>query len=293
MADLGSFIQNLLGGVLIGGVYALIGCGLSLIFGVMRVINFSHGEFVAAGMYLALLLYQRAGLDPYVTLVIALPIGFGVGVLVERAMLSRLVDAPPVSTLLATLGFGLVLTNALQLTFGAEPKSVYTSYATATLTYGPVTFSVPLLLAGGMALLIIGMLTLFLQRTELGRAVRATAQNRLGAELVGIDTLSIHGIVFGIGIMLVGAVGVILIPLLFVTPNVGPTYTLKAFVVTVLGGLGNVPGAILGGLVLGVVEVLGASYFSASYRDAYGLIAFLLLLLFRPQGLLGRGSRQV
>ncbi len=293
MAALVSFIQNLTGGLLIGGVYALIGSGLALIFGVMRVINFSHGEFVAAGMYLALFLNQSLGLDPYITLLLALPGGFVLGLVAERLILSRLVDAPEGSTLLATLGLGLVLANALQLGFGAEPRSVYTRYATATLNLGGVTLSIALLLAGAMALLIIVLLSLFLKRTELGRAVRATAQNRLGAELVGIDTLGIHGLVFGIGAMLVTAVGVVLIPLLFATPTIGGAYTLKAFVVTVLGGLGNVGGAIAGGLLLGVVEVLGASYFSAAYRDAYGLIAFLLILLFRPQGILGRRARRV
>jgi branched-chain amino acid transport system permease protein len=293
VAALTAFVQNLLGGLLIGGVYALIGSGLSLIFGVMRVINFSHGEFVAIGMYFALALNQWIGLDPYLSLLIALPGGYLLGLVVERLMLNRLVDAPEGSTLLATLGLGLVLSNTLHLAFGAEPKSVYTSYATKTIGLGSITLSVPLMLAGAAALLIIGVLSFFLTRTELGRAVRATAQNRLGAELVGIDTRSIHGFVFGVGAMLVVAVGVILIPLLFVTPTIGSTYTVKAFVVTVLGGLGNTTGAIAGGLVLGVVEVLGASYLSTAYRDAYGLLAFLLLLLFRPHGLLGRRTRRV
>jgi branched-chain amino acid transport system permease protein len=293
VAALTAFVQNLIGGLLIGGVYALIGSGLSLIFGVMRVINFSHGEFVAVGMYFALALNQWIGLDPYLSLLLALPAGYLLGLVAERLVLNRLVDAPEGSTLLATLGLGLVLSNALQLVFGAEPRSVYTPYATATLALGGVTLSVPLLLAGVVALAIIGLLSWFLARTELGRAVRATAQNRLGAELAGIDTRRIHGFVFGVGAMLVVAVGVILLPLLFVTPTIGATYTLKAFVVTVLGGLGNTTGAIAGGLVLGVVEVLGASYLSTAYRDAYGLVAFLALLLFRPQGLLGRGARRV
>ena len=143
-----------------------------------------------------------------------------------------------------------------------------------------------------MLVVIVG-LYLLLSRTELGRAVRATAQNRLGAELVGIDTRVIHALVFGLGMALAVAAGVILAPLLFAVPTVGSSYTLKAFVVTVLGGLGSVPGAIGGGLLLGVVEFLGASYFSSGYRDAYGLFAFLLVLLLRPQGLFGRSVRRV
>lgn len=293
MEALVALAQNLAGGLLIGGVYALIGVGLSLVFGVMRVINFAHGEFVAVGMYLTLLLYGYWGLDPYLCLLVAAPFGYGLGLLLERLVLSRLVDAPPDSTLLATLGIALVLTNTLHLLFGGEPRSLYVGYATATVRVGPVTLSVPLLVAGAGTLALIGALVLFLNRSEVGRAIRATAQNRVGAELVGIDTLAVHRLTFGLGTALSVVVGVVLIPLLFATPAVGGTYTLKAFVVTVLGGLGHLAGAVAGGLLLGVVEVLGASYLSAGYRDAYGLVAFLAVLLFRPQGLFGQAVRRV
>ncbi len=293
MEGLGALLQNLSGGLLIGGVYALIGVGLTLIFGVMRVINFAHGEFLAVGMYAALLLHQGLGLDPYLGLLIVLPLGFALGFALERLVLSRLVDAPEDSTLLATLGLALIVSNTLLLFFGAEPKAIFVPYATTTIQAGPVTLSVPLMLAGGVALFIIVGLSALLNYTTPGRAIRATAQNRLGAELIGIDTLSVHGIVFGLGTMFAMAAGMILMPLLFAIPTIGGTFTLKAFVVTVLGGMGNIAGAIGGGLVLGVVEVLGASYLSSGYRDAYGLLAFLLVLLVRPQGLFGRRNRRV
>lgn len=288
-----SFLQNLSGGILIGGVYALIGVGLSLIFGVMRVINFAHGEFVALGMYAALLLHDLFKLDPYVSMLVALPLGFVLGVGLERLVLNRLVDAPGDSTLLATLGLALVISNLLFLGFGAEPQSLFVSYATETVRLAGIRLPVAQLIAGGLTVAVIAGLYLFLSRSELGRAVRATSQNRLGAELVGINTKRVYGLVFGVGMALAMAAGIILIPLLFATPTVGASYTLKAFVVTVLGGLGNVAGAIGGGLLLGVVEFLGASYFSAGYRDAYGLIAFLLVLLFRPEGLFGRSVKRV
>ncbi len=292
--ELTGLIQNLANGLLIGGVYALVGVGLSLIFGVMRVINFAHGDFVVLGMYSALVVYNQLGWDPYLSLLVALPLGFLLGVLLERLVLSRLVDAPADSTLLATLGLALVIQNTLLLIFGASPRSLYVPYATATVRLGPVTLSLIQIVASAIILLVIIGLYIFLTRTESGRAVRATAQNRLGAELVGINTRVIHALVFGVGVVLAMAAGIILIPQLFATPAItGPVFTLKAFVVTVLGGLGSIWGAIGGGLLLGVVEVLGASYISNAYRDAYGLVAFLLVLLLRPEGLFGRTVNRV
>lgn len=293
MEGLAPFLQNLSGGLLIGGIYALIGVGLSLIFGVMRIINFAHGEFVAVGMYTAIVCFQLLGLDPYVSLLIAAPVGFLLGALVQRVVLSRLIDASSDSTLLATLGLALVISNVLFLIFGAEPKSIYVPYATRTVTLGGVRLPVAQLTAGAITLVVIVALWLLLTRTEFGRAVRATAQNRLGAELVGINTPRIHALVFGLGMALAMCAGVILAPLLFAVPTVGSSYTLKAFVVTVLGGLGSVPGAIGGGLLLGVVEFMGASYLSSGYRDAYGLFAFLIVLLLRPEGLFGRSVKRV
>lgn len=294
MADVNVLLQNLANGLLIGGVYALIGVGLTLVFGVMRTINFAHGDFVVLGMYSAVLFNLVLGWDPYLSLLLAMPIGFVTGLLVERFILARIVDAPPESALLATLGISLVIGNTILLTFGGEPRSVQVSYASSTLSLGGVNVSMVLLAAGAATLLVILGLYLLLNRSEIGRAIRGTAENRLGAELVGIDTRRIHGIVFGLGTMLAVTAGVTLIPLLFATPtNTGAVFTLKAFVVTVLGGLGSVGAAIGGGLLLGVVEVLGASYFLSEYREAYGLIAFLLVLLLRPEGLFGRTVKRV
>lgn len=293
MDSLTPFLQNVTGGLLIGGIYALIGVGLSLIFGVMRIINFAHGEFVAIGMYLAMVLFRQLGIDPYLTLFIALPAGLILGAVIQRLVLARLVDSPGDSTLLATLGLSLVIANTLFLLFGAEPQSIFLRYATATVTIAEIRLPIAQLIAGGITLVIIVALWLLLNRTEIGRAVRATAQNRLGAELVGVNTRSIHALVFGVGMALAMAAGIILAPLLFAIPTVGSSYTLKAFVVTVLGGLGSIPGAIGGGLLLGLVEFLGASYLSSGYRDAYGLFAFLLILLLRPEGLFGRSVKRV
>ena len=293
MDSLTPFLQNVTGGLLIGGIYALIGVGLSLIFGVMRVINFAHGEFVAIGMYLAMVLFRQLGVDPYLTLFIALPAGLLLGAVIQRLILARLIDSPGDSTLLATLGLSLVIANTLFLLFGAEPQSIFLRYATATVTIADIRLPIAQLIAGGITLAIIVVLWLLLNRTEIGRAVRATAQNRLGAELVGVNTRSIHALVFGIGMALAMAAGIILSPLLFAIPTVGSSYTLKAFVVTVLGGLGSIPGAIGGGLLLGLVEFLGASYLSSGYLDDYVLFGFLLVLLLLPEGLFGRTVKRV
>lgn len=294
MIDWVVLLQNLSNGLLIGAVYALVGMGLTLIFGVMGVINFAHGDFVVLGMYSAVLLSGLLGWDPYLTLVFAMPGGLLLGMLIQRLVLARVIDAPPEAGLLATLGISLVIANVLLLGFGGEPKSVHVSYASSTLNLGEVRISVVLLLAGAATLGVTLALHWLLTRTEVGRAIRASAENRLGAEIVGIDTRFIQALVFGISMALAVTAGVALIPLLFASPVVtGPLFTLKAFVVTILGGLGSMGAAVAGGLVLGVVEIMGASYLSSEYRDAYGLLVFLLVLLFRPEGLFGKTVKRV
>ncbi|BDP44083.1 branched-chain amino acid ABC transporter permease (plasmid) [Deinococcus aetherius] len=288
-----ALLQTLAQGLLTGGLYALIGTGLSLIFGVMRVINFAHGDFLAIGMFITLALFRAFNLDPYLSLLVAAPVGFALGFVIQRFVLARLGDRLSEGSMLATLGIGLIVSNTLLLTFGAQPQNINVPYATNTFQLGGVQVSIPLLIAGlGTALAIAG-LNLLLYRTELGRAIRATAQNPLGAELQGVKTTNIQAIVFGLGVAFAAIAGVLLMPLLYAFPTVGENYTTKAFIVTVLGGLGNLPGAIAGGLVLGVVESLGAFYISNNYRDAYGLVAFLLVLLLRPEGLFGRTVKRV
>ncbi|HLR12419.1 MAG TPA: branched-chain amino acid ABC transporter permease [Burkholderiaceae bacterium] len=294
MIDLISLLQNLSNGLLIGLVYALIGIGLTLIFSVMSTINFAHGDFVVLGMYIAVLLSAALGWDPYASLLVAIPFGFILGVFIQRTILQRVINQSQETSMLVTLGISLIIGNILLLTVGSEPKSVYTSYASDTLRFGGVHVSMVLLFAGIATAIIAIALYLLLNKTEPGRAIRATADNRLGAELIGIDTKRIQATVMGIGCLLAIAAGVTLIPLLYATPTVtGPLFTLKAFVVVVLGGLGNVRATVAGGLLLGVVEVMGAAYLSSAYREAYGLFVFLLVLLLRPQGLFGKTVTRV
>ncbi len=283
-----TLLQTVAGGILTGGVYALVGIGLSLIFGVMRIVNFSHGELMAVGMYTAFVLFRQLGLDPYVSLAVVVPVGAALGVAIERLLLAPIARSAEHTAILMTVGVGLILSNGLLFAFGAHPQTILTSYSTSTVRLGPVTLSVPLIVSFAITVAAIAALYLLLTRTDLGRAIRATAQNRDAAELQGIDTRFVRTAVFVVGTVLAMAAGVLLLPMLYVFPTVGSTFTLKAFVVTVLGGMGNVVGAIWGGLLLGVVESVGASLGATGYRDAIGLVAFLLVLLVRPAGLFGR-----
>lgn len=288
MDQLSAFVQVVASGFLTGGLYALVGVGLSLIFGVMRVVNFAHGEFLALGMYSALVVFERWHVDPFLAVLIIFPAGLLLGYLVERLLLSPISGAPEHAFILMTVGIGLIISNLLLFGFGAHPQSIYTSYSTGTFRLGGVSFSQPLTASFAITVAIIGGLYWVLLRSELGRAIRATAQNRQAAELQGVDTARIRALVFGIGVALSAVAGALMLPILYVIPTIGGTFTLKAFVVTVLGGMGNVAGAIGGGLLLGVTESLGATYVSSGYRDAFGLAAFLLVLLARPAGLFGK-----
>jgi branched-chain amino acid transport system permease protein len=288
MDALTTFLQVFATGILTGGVYALVGIGLSLVFGVMRVVNFAHGEFVALGMYLSLLLFQRFHLDPFLSILVLLPAIALLGYVIERVLIAPIIGAPEHMTILMTLGIGLVISNLLLLAFGGQPQSIYTWYSTRTLSPAGVTFSAPMAVSFLITVAVILGLYWLLMRTEIGRAMRATAQNRDAAELQGVDTARTRGLAFGIGVGLAAVAGAVLMPVLYVIPTVGGTYALKAFVVTVLSGMGNVLGAIGGGLILGITESLGAAYVSSAYRDAFGLVAFLIVLLVRPAGLFGK-----
>jgi branched-chain amino acid transport system permease protein len=282
-----AFAQTLAGGILTGGVYALVGIGLTLVFGVMRMVNFAHGEFLAVGMYLAFVLFRSFGVDPYLSLLCVIPAGLLLGAAIERLLLAPLQGAAEHAPILMTVGVGLILSNVLLLAFGAHPQTIYTWYSTRTVRLFSLSLSLPLLISFGITLSVVAALYYLLSRTDFGRGIRATAQNREAAELQGVDTRFVRTAVFGIGTAIAMVAGVLLLPALYVFPTVGGIFTLKAFVVTVLGGMGSVAGAIFGGLLLGIVESLAAAFGATGYRDAFGLIAFLLVLLVRPAGLFG------
>ena len=281
-------IQSILGGVLIGGVYALIGIGLTLIFGVMRVINFAQGDLVMVGMYVTFFLFVLLGLDPFLSVVITMPALFLLGALLQRTLINRVLDALPQNQILLTIGIGLVLSNVAQLAFTSDYRILSTSYSSSSVGLGVIRLSTPLIYCFVITAAITAVLYWFLVKTDTGHAVRATAQDRDAAQLMGVNVRNMGVLAFGLGSALAGAAGALVAPIYYIYPQVGGAFTLKAFVVVVLGGMGSIVGATLGGVIIGVVESLAAAFFSSGLKELFVYVLFLLVLLVKPAGLLGK-----
>src|SRR5512137_565784 len=273
-----------------GALYAMIGIGLTIVFGVMRIINLAHGEFVMLGMFGAFWSQKIWGVDPFLSILVWAPLLFVLGVLVYRFLLRRIIPGGELNTLLYTAGLSLLVANLALLLWTGDYRTISLAYAVTPMR--PLGIAVPaaLAIAFGLAVLITVSLWLFLGRTDIGRAIRATSQNREAAVLMGIDVERVAALAFGLGTALAGAAGVLLAPSLYLYPTVGELLIVKSFVIVVLGGLGSVPGAIAGGILLGLVESLGAVYVSTTYKDGLGYVMFLLVLLYRPSGLFGVGK---
>jgi branched-chain amino acid transport system permease protein len=282
------FLQSVLSGVLIGGVYALVGIGLTIIFGVMRVINFAHGELLMIGMYLTWILFTKLGIDPFVSILISIPAMFAVGALIQKTLINRVLGALPENQILLTVGLGLVLSNLVMLFFTSDYRILTTSYSSSTLRLAGLSLSTPLAISFAITSAITALLYWFLLKTDTGQAIRATAQDRDAAQLMGINVKRMALLAFGIGAALAGTAGALISPTYYIFPQVGGAFTLKAFVIVVLGGMGSVLGATLGGVIIGVTESLAAVYISAGMKELFVYVLFLIVLLFRPAGLLGR-----
>jgi branched-chain amino acid transport system permease protein len=283
------FLQSLISGILIGGVYALIGIGLTLIFGVMRVINFAHGDILMVGMYLTYVLFTWLRVDPFVSVLITFPLMFLFGGLLQRVFINRILDALAQNQILLTIGLGLIMSNTVMLIFTSDYKILTTPYSSSTIQVGGgVSVSWPLLISFLITAAITAGLYWFLLKTDTGQAIRATAQDREAAQLMGINVKRMSILAFGLGAALAGTAGALISPTYYIFPQVGGVFTLKAFVITVLGGMGSVVGATLGGILIGITESMSAVYISSGWKDVVVFVLFLLVLLFKPSGLMGK-----
>ena len=282
------FLQAVLSGVLIGGIYALIGTGMSIIFGVMRIINFAHGDILMLGMYLSYYLFTLAGIDPFVSVLIIIPVMFAFGALLQKVFVNRILDALPQNQLLLTIGLGVIISNAMMLAFTSDYKILTTSYSSASVTLAGISISEPLAISFLVTAGITALLYWFLMRTDTGQAIRATAQDAQAAQLMGINVKRMGILAFGIGGALAATAGALISPIYYIFPQVGSTFTLKAFVITVMGGMGSVVGATFGGIIIGVTESVSSVCMSSSWKDVVVFTVFLLVLLFKPGGLMGK-----
>ena len=283
-------LQGVVSGLLFGGVYSLMAVGLTLIFGVMRVVNFAHGDMMVWGMYLAYVLATRAGVDPYVSFLVCAGALFALGVLVQRGLVDRIIDAPHEMQILLMLGVALVLENVALVVFGPEPTRVRSPLAAAALWLGPVFVDVARLVTFVVAVALTLALWVFLFRTDLGRTIRAAADNPYGALVIGTDVKRVYAVAFGVGAACVGAAGALVAPILPFQPPTGLSLSVASFNIVIIGGMGSLLGAFVGGLLVSLAESLGAVFLKPSLKELFSFSLLIVILLFRPAGLFGRRS---
>ncbi len=284
-------LQHLVNALILGSTYALLGIGLTLIFGIMRVVNFTHGELYALGAYAVFFLEVSLGVNFFLALVLAVIIGCAVGAAIEFVLLRPLLDADIDTTMLVMIGAWIVMQNTELFYWGGVSKAIMTPFPDEPLQVGPIFVSWLRLFVLVMALILIAATYVMINRTKLGKAMRATFQDRDTAALMGVNIKGIYTATFAIGSGLAAAAVALLGPVFLVTPSMGDLASLKAFAIVILGGLGNITGATLGGFILAFVEEIGAGYISSGYRDAMGFLIIIIVLLFKPTGLFARAER--
>ncbi len=282
------FMQTIVNGLFTGGIYALVSVGLTLIYGVMLILNFAHGEFLMLGMYIAFGAFTLFGIDPYVSAPIAALLIFALGALIQRGIIQRVLNAHPLSQIVLLLGISTLLMGLVQFFLSANPVNIHVSYETSVIAFAGLRFSIPKMVAFFTALVIAVGLYFFLQVTKTGKAIRAVSQSRPAAQLMGINVNSIYMLTFGIGTAVTAVGGVLLTPTYTIIPTAGQAFSVIAFVVVVLGTMGNFIGAFLGGLIIGVVEALAGFYLGGDVKIIASMLVFILILLFKPAGLFGR-----
>jgi branched-chain amino acid transport system permease protein len=278
---------SLLNGITTGAIYALVALGLTLIYGVLHIINFAHGAALMVALYGVYYLKSMFGIDPYLALPIMVPAMFVLGYALQRGVISRASHGKDENILLVTLGLAIVLENLALLLFKSDTRTIDTAYTLTTVQLGPAFIALPKLLAFAGALVTSALMLWIVTRTDLGRAIRAVAKEKHGAKLMGIDVEHVHAMSFGIGLACLGAAACFLLPAYYVNPQVGAGFVLVAFTIVELGGMGSFAGALLGGLLIGVVESLGGLFLGESLGQIGIFALFIAVLLFRPTGLFG------
>jgi branched-chain amino acid transport system permease protein len=278
---------SILNGLTTGAVYALIALGLTLIYGVLHIINFAHGALLMVALYAVYLLKVHAGIDPYLALPIVVPAMFALGYALQRGIVNRASHGRDENILLVTLGLAIVLENLALIVFKSDTHTIETAYTLSTVQIGPAFIPVAKLVAFGGALVFSALLLYIVTRTRLGRAIRAVAKEKQGARLMGIDVDHVYAMSFGIGVACLGAAACFLLPAYYVNPLVGSGFVLIAFTIVVLGGMGSFAGALIGGLLIGVVESIGGLVLGESLGQIGIFVIFIGVLLLRPQGLFG------
>jgi branched-chain amino acid transport system permease protein len=287
MFDLSILFASVLNGITTGAVYALIALGLTLIYGVLHIINFAHGASLMVALYGVYFLKEQLGIDPYLALPIMVPAMFAFGYLLQRGVINRASHGKDENILLVTLGLSIILENLALLFFKSDTRNIETAYTLTTVSIGPAMIALPKLVSFAGALVVSAVLLAVMRYTDLGRAIRAVAKEKHGARLMGIDVDHVYAMCFGIGLACLGAAACFLLPAYYVNPLVGSGFVLVAFTIVVLGGMGSFVGALIGGLLIGVVESVGGLYLGESLGQVGIFAIFIAVLLLRPQGLFG------
>ncbi|WP_346909773.1 branched-chain amino acid ABC transporter permease [uncultured Roseibium sp.] len=287
MPDLAILIPSVLNGLTTGALYALVALGLTLIYGVLHIINFAHGALLMIGLYAVYFLNVQFGVDPYVSLLIVPPLMFALGYALQRGIITRAGHGRDENILLVTLGLSIVIENLSLFVFKSDTRVIDTPYSFEVIEFLGAFLPLPKVIAFAGAFVTAGILWVLMAKTDLGKAIRALAKERKGAKLVGINTEHVYAMSFGLGIACLGVAACLLLPSYYVSPQVGHGFVLIAFTIVVLGGMGSFVGALIGGLIIGVVEALGGLFLGESLGQIGIFAIFILVLIFRPTGLLG------
>ena len=289
--DFSIILSAAINGLLLGGIYTLVASGLTLIYGVLHIINFAHGSMLMLAMFGVFYLLTKLGVDPYAALLVMVPAMYLLGYLLYRGLIGKLSNGKDENILLITLGLSILIENLALMFFKGDTRTISVSYSDTMVELGPTLVALPKLISFAASLALCALLGLFIARTDIGKAIRAVAKERVGARLVGIKVDRVFAVSYGIGLATLGAAACLLMPIFYVSPTTGHVFVMVAFTVVVLGGMGSFLGAVVGGLIVGLTESFGGLFLGESLGQIGISLIFILILLLRPQGLFGAKQR--